>query len=189
MTRKEISRHVGISEKTLTRWFGELGILKVDGKKTRQPVFSRDKIVDYIKKFYETAGRPPTYSELELNDGVTAPNDNQVYRSVKKYPDFLHSIGMESHSDRIVKTCKYHRVKVRKLGLHRLRFKIFQRDNFRCQYCGRSAKDGAILHVDHVYPASKGGMFSPGNLVTACFDCNIGKSDLLLDYSAGKMAG
>lgn len=38
-----------------------------------------------------------------------------------------------------------------------LRFQVLQRDGFRCRYCGRSAQDGAVLHVDHVVPVALGG--------------------------------
>jgi rubredoxin len=61
-----------------------------------------------------------------------------------------------------------------------LRFTVFQRDGFRCRYCGVSIDDGAILHADHVIPESKGGLTTLENLVTACIDCNLGKSDRLL---------
>jgi hypothetical protein len=56
-----------------------------------------------------------------------------------------------------------------------LRFRVLQRDGFRCQYCGRSARDGATLHLDHVVPASAGGETSEDNLITACETCNLGK--------------
>ena len=65
--------------------------------------------------------------------------------------------------------------------VYKLRFEILKRDNFTCQYCGKSQKDGATLHVDHIKPFSKGGRTIPENLVTACFECNIGKSDNPLD--------
>ena len=61
-----------------------------------------------------------------------------------------------------------------------LRFDVFKRDGFRCRYCGRSVDDGLILHADHVVPQSKGGPTTLENLVTACFDCNIGKSAKIL---------
>lgn len=57
-----------------------------------------------------------------------------------------------------------------------LRFRVLQRDNFRCQYCGRAARDGAILHLDHVVPVAAGGATSEDNLITACDTCNLGKS-------------
>lgn len=62
----------------------------------------------------------------------------------------------------------------------KLRFQILERDSFRCQYCGRTPQDGVKLHVDHVVPRSKGGSNDPENLVTACQDCNLGKSDRML---------
>lgn len=58
-----------------------------------------------------------------------------------------------------------------------LRFDVFTRDGFKCRYCGVSVDDGAILHADHVVPESKGGPTTIENLVTACIDCNLGKSD------------
>jgi len=64
-----------------------------------------------------------------------------------------------------------------------LRFDVFARDGFRCRYCGRSPADGAVLHADHVTPASKGGATIVDNLVTACLDCNLGKSDKSLDVA------
>ena len=57
-----------------------------------------------------------------------------------------------------------------------LRFKVLQRDGFRCRYCGRGAReDGVVLHADHVVPVVAGGETNEGNLVTACAACNLGK--------------
>lgn len=61
----------------------------------------------------------------------------------------------------------------------KLRFEVFKRDQFKCQYCGKSAPD-VILHVDHINPVSKGGDNDILNLITSCVDCNLGKSDRLL---------
>jgi len=58
----------------------------------------------------------------------------------------------------------------------RLRFEIFKRDGFTCQYCGQQPPDG-VLEIDHIRPLSKGGETEPLNLVTSCFDCNRGKAD------------
>ena len=61
----------------------------------------------------------------------------------------------------------------------RLRFQVLQRDKFTCQYCGRKAPD-VVLHVDHVLARSNGGSNTLTNLITACADCNLGKSNLFL---------
>lgn len=54
------------------------------------------------------------------------------------------------------------------------RFEVFKRDNFTCQYCGRSAPD-VILEIDHINPIKNGGDNNILNLITSCFDCNRGK--------------
>lgn len=55
-----------------------------------------------------------------------------------------------------------------------LRFEIFKRDGFTCQYCGGHPPD-KTLEVDHIIPVSKGGTDEMHNLITSCFDCNRGK--------------
>ncbi|KKK53555.1 hypothetical protein LCGC14_3093620 [marine sediment metagenome] len=62
----------------------------------------------------------------------------------------------------------------------RLPFRIYLRDNFACQYCGRTPQDGVKLELDHVFPKSLGGSDDDDNLVTACWECNSAKSDLPL---------
>lgn len=49
-----------------------------------------------------------------------------------------------------------------------VRFKVYERDGFKCVYCG-SRKE---LTLDHVAAESGGGATSAGNLVTACKPCN-----------------
>lgn len=58
----------------------------------------------------------------------------------------------------------------------RIRFEVFKRDSFKCQYCGKSAPD-VVLEIDHIIPVAAGGKNDIINLVTACYDCNHGKSD------------
>lgn len=67
----------------------------------------------------------------------------------------------------------------RKLGYLKLRFQILDRDNFTCQYCGRKPPK-VILQVDHINPKSNDGELIKDNLITACFECNQGKKDIIL---------
>jgi hypothetical protein len=60
-----------------------------------------------------------------------------------------------------------------------LRFEVFKRDAFTCQYCGAKSPD-VVLHVDHIRPVADGGENDILNLVTSCVGCNLGKSDTLL---------
>lgn len=68
----------------------------------------------------------------------------------------------------------------RKAISKKVRFEVFKRDSFTCQYCGKSAPD-VVLHVDHIHPVAKGGKSDPMNYVTACVDCNLGKGAKTLD--------
>lgn len=59
----------------------------------------------------------------------------------------------------------------------RLRYMALRQHGGRCQACGRAAKDGIIIHVDHVkpifrYPELK---LEITNLQVLCEDCNLGK--------------
>ena len=58
----------------------------------------------------------------------------------------------------------------------KLRFEIFKRDSFTCQYCGNQPPN-VVLWVDHIQPVSKGGSDESINLVTSCKECNRGKGD------------
>lgn len=69
----------------------------------------------------------------------------------------------------------------------KMRFEVFKRDKFTCQYCGRMSPD-VILEVDHIKPVAEGGTNDLINLVTSCKDCNRGKGKIeLSDTSAVKV--
>lgn len=59
------------------------------------------------------------------------------------------------------------------------RYYILARDQFTCQYCGRSAPE-VELHVDHLIPVARGGTNSTINLLAACDSCNLSKQAQLL---------
>ena len=56
----------------------------------------------------------------------------------------------------------------------KLRFEVFKRDGFACQYCGAHPPD-VLLEIDHIIPVKEGGDNDESNLFTACIDCNRGK--------------
>ena len=66
------------------------------------------------------------------------------------------------------------------------RFEIFKRDGFRCCYCG-NIPPKIVLEVDHINPVSDGGTNDPNNLLTSCFDCNRGKSNIKLSRITPKL--
>lgn len=50
--------------------------------------------------------------------------------------------------------------------------RIFERDDFTCQYCGAR---GVLLECDHITPIAQGGGHEDKNLTTACMPCNRSK--------------
>jgi len=58
------------------------------------------------------------------------------------------------------------------------RREVFRRDNYTCQYCGRS---GPELTVDHIIPRHLGGEHIWTNVVAACSSCNHLKGGRRLD--------
>lgn len=70
-----------------------------------------------------------------------------------------------------------HQYKVSRLG-------VYSRDNFTCQYCGKSNVD---LSLDHVFPRYLGGTHTWDNLVTCCKKCNGLKGWRTLEQSGMKL--
>lgn len=63
----------------------------------------------------------------------------------------------------------------------RKKFKVWKKDNFICQYCGRNLKDeyyqnypsdSLQITVEHIVAISAGGTNNYENLTTACLPCN-----------------
>ena len=69
---------------------------------------------------------------------------------------------------------RYDRMLLREMKFNRQN--LFERDGYRCQYCGGSfpAKE---LNMDHVVPRDRGGKTNWENIVTACIRCNSRKGN------------
>jgi 5-methylcytosine-specific restriction endonuclease McrA len=63
---------------------------------------------------------------------------------------------------------------------------LLERDDFRCQYCGKvfAPKE---LNMDHVLPRDRGGGTSWENVVTSCIRCNSRKSNRLPNEAGMKL--
>ena len=118
---------------------------------------------------------PVTELTLACNVVYTSPGGRNSYSRVSYFGaeetrKILDSVADQQHRK---ESAEYQRSKMTPT----LRYRVMQRDGFRCVLCGRSAKDNVQLHVDHICPVSKGGKTELSNLRTLCQDCNLGKSD------------
>ncbi len=101
----------------------------------------------------------------------TCINCNREYNSIRDNQKYCSRKCISSYAFK----------KNRKPKLLKLRFNILARDNFKCVYCGRNpVEHNTVLHIDHRYPKSKGGSDTADNFVTACAECNMGKSNTVL---------
>lgn len=68
-----------------------------------------------------------------------------------------------------------------------LKNQILKRDNYKCVICGRTAKEGYELHIDHILPKDKGGKATLDNGQTLCSICNFRKKNYNQTESGKRM--
>lgn len=58
-----------------------------------------------------------------------------------------------------------------------LRYQVLEERGARCDCCGRTSKDGVVIHVDHIKPRKRFPHLAldKSNLQVLCADCNLGK--------------
>ncbi len=61
-----------------------------------------------------------------------------------------------------------------------IRIAVLLRDEFTCQECG-TYDELAELHIDHIFPFSLGGDHSMDNLQVLCAECNLKKSNTVVN--------
>lgn len=61
-----------------------------------------------------------------------------------------------------------------------IRFRVLERDRFRCHWCGVPAREAKLV-LDHVMPLAAEGEDHARNLVASCEPCNGGKGARVLE--------
>ena len=113
--------------------------------------------------------------QLDAVDNASEPSGTQALRS----PDQPDAALQRSGSDAASPSPIAPRRRGPRDPTLRLRWRVLNRDRFRCMSCGASpATGGPPLHVDHIVAWSLGGDTVIENLQTLCASCNLGKSDL-----------
>jgi len=88
----------------------------------------------------------------------------------------MRSVRLSLRLPQILLLREFDRVPIQNSKLNRK--SIFERDGYRCQYCGDVFNESK-LNLDHVIPRDRGGRTSWENLVTSCIHCNSRKANRL----------
>ncbi len=88
------------------------------------------------------------------------------------YEEKVHSPSLSWDLPSVVKIRDF--IRYDNLSVDLNRKNIIARDEYTCQYCGKSKSP---LTIDHVIPKGKGGQDTWENLVVACKPCNQKKGD------------
>lgn len=198
LTHDEYSALGEYHASTLINKYGSWNkILELAGMKLNlQRNFSSEEMFEEIERIWIILGRQPTSTDIK--NGISKYSLNSYARrfggwrkALEAFVSFINSDATtfadeetenentQTASCGLSENNECHKTP-REINL-RLRFRVLQRDNFKCCACGASpAKDPAVeLHVDHITPWAKGGETVFENLQTLCSKCNLGKSDIV----------
>jgi hypothetical protein len=174
---------------TLSRRFGSWfkALEKVGLSKTRNLHITNEQYFENLEKVWSELGRQPKYADIlkpfsKYSVGAYEYRFGSWRKALEQFISFIeddkiNSVNLTSTTLNSIGNNKH----ITKRNINwRLRFKVMQRDKFKCVKCGRTpaTNPSVVLHVDHITPWSKGGETIIANLQTLCSICNIGKSDL-----------
>jgi len=164
-------------------WNNALSMIGVDlNKFQKNAKISEEELLDEILRLWTELGRQPTTTDLKNGLSKYPRNRFDIFGgwsgALNRFVEWANSENFAPIIPPPIEQNERLRAS-RDINL-RLRFKVMQRDNFKCCACGAApAIDPAvILHIDHITPWSKGGETIIENLQTLCQSCNLGKSDL-----------
>lgn len=159
------------------KYVQEYDTIKLGMSSVESDLYKEYKFFEKVEQclFVEMMLNPVFDPEITVKKSYTSPQGRNYYEDKETYDyieikECFESIGEKIRCNEI-NDSQYER----SLMTDSLRYDILKRDGFRCVLCGASAKDGVKLHVDHIFPVSKGGKTEPDNLRTLCESCNRGK--------------
>jgi len=184
ITFRDYQKMGKFSSSTLTLRFGSwLGALEKAGlEKTIERNISNEALFKNIVAVWSKLGRQPKFRDLSAevsaySSSTYASRFGSWRKALNKFVDWANDRNVPPEPAEQLD------LKVRKTPRNvnwRLRAQVLMRDSAKCRLCGRTPAHGAILHVDHIQPWSKGGETTIDNLQILCFVCNTGKGDFIL---------
>lgn len=196
LTYSEYESHGQYNGGRLSKRFGswEKALVSAGLNPTGYTVSVSDaELLDDIEQTWVKLGRQPTTGDIKSGSsryGMTTyiRHFGSWRKALECFVEYINSGEQEeqveesiSHTEKPMSetaTNITHKTQ-REINL-RMRFLVMRRDGFRCCLCGASpaTNPSVELHIDHIYPWSKGGETTFDNLQTLCSKCNLGKSNL-----------
>ncbi len=144
-----------------------------------------EELFENLLALWQNYGRQPRIDEMYLPPSRISHSPYKRrfgtwMNALKAFVDYANGAGAELAEHKIDVAIGDRPMTGRDPSL-RLRWRVLQRNNFKCCACGASPAItlGVELHVDHIHPWSEGGETVIENLQTLCSKCNLGKSNLL----------
>ena len=149
----------------------------VGGISGKQAKYSKDELFDEIQHLWERFGRQPSWHEMRKIGKISPKSYKSVFgtwsRAVHAFcedrnsdssrettpaqsnPDhFPNELDVQKPTITVPDSGQAPLIEIRNTGRSvspRLRFRVFHRDDFTCQSCGRSRKEhGVVLEPDHI---------------------------------------
>ncbi len=182
VTIDEYNEHGQFHSTTCTRRFGSWFVVleRAGLNKTRNLNISNDQLFDNLAKVWLRLGHQPKYNDLTKS--VSKFSSGTYEKRFGGWRAALEAfVKKANEGEEFSKPKTQVKVAARRTPRSinwRLRALVLMRDSARCRLCGANPSSGAILHVDHIRPWSKGGETVLENLQILCEPCNIGKSDI-----------
>jgi len=155
--------------------------------------YSEEECYENLLSVWTHYGRAPKYKEMSLAPSHVGSKAyvNRWGIWAKALYAFVEYVGTNSNEsgtlgcpqkEKEVKSDQEIKLGRRDIPLG-MRYNVLVRGQFRCKICGRSPAThiGLSLHIDHIFPWSKGGATSMENLRVLCDDCNLGKGAKIED--------
>jgi hypothetical protein len=202
--KREFNLSAQVHSSTVRREFGSWANameclrqeLKLQGKELlpkHRGYFTRDQALNELERVWGKLGHRPSRIEWESSGATIGYNTYVRYfgswtnavlfflesRAENRPSGEIQSVVLAENLQATPQAKKEARKRQSRDVPPGLRLRVYERDRFRCRYCGRTpVTDLSIqLHVDHIHPFAKGGDTVLENLQTLCSACNLGKSD------------
>jgi len=185
LTLREYGELGNYDGSTITRRFGSWNkaLTSAGLQLSNQFNISDEELFENILRLWEYFGRQPRRSDLAEPPSTISQSPykrrfGSWSASLYEFVEYANGNDFEKVECSSNSAIPVNRKSSRDPSL-RLRWKVLQRDNFKCCACGASPAitSGVELHVDHIQPWSKNGETTLENLQTLCSTCNLGKSN------------